>query len=414
MPDRLEFPDEPPPIILFGAFDRHNLGDLLFPHVAAALLGERDLVFAGLVERDMRPFGGHRVVALTGLAAAWGDVLVDVVHVGGEILDCDAWQAAVMTLAPDQAQAAITAWDGDARGQLAWAQRLLGIKRRAAYVAPKGLFQRPGMTVFNGVGGVGLAGRAPEFRAEIVASLKAADYVGVRDRITLEWLLDAGIDAHLMPDPAVMVATLFSKRIRRHGENGEVADVRRAFPRGYVAVQFSADFGDDATLDAIASELDRVTAEAGLAVVLFRAGAAPWHDDLECYRRAAARMKTSPVRVFESLNIWDICALIAGSRGYCGSSLHGRIVAMAFGLPGVNILHPGQAENGAATKQGAFAQAWDIDGMPGIVRVDGMAESIGQSIAVDADILKRTANYLCTVYRQRFVAWSSLLRRCKG
>jgi hypothetical protein len=26
-----------PPLILFGAFDRHNLGDLLFPHIVAAL-----------------------------------------------------------------------------------------------------------------------------------------------------------------------------------------------------------------------------------------------------------------------------------------------------------------------------------------------------------------------------------------
>ncbi|MBE0547855.1 MAG: polysaccharide pyruvyl transferase family protein, partial [Rubrivivax sp.] len=35
-------------IILFGAFDRHNLGDLLFPHIAAALLPGRTLVYAGL------------------------------------------------------------------------------------------------------------------------------------------------------------------------------------------------------------------------------------------------------------------------------------------------------------------------------------------------------------------------------
>ena len=42
------------PTILFGAFDRHNFGDLLFPHVAAALLPGRKLAFAGLAERDPR------------------------------------------------------------------------------------------------------------------------------------------------------------------------------------------------------------------------------------------------------------------------------------------------------------------------------------------------------------------------
>ena len=62
------------PVILFGAFDRHNFGDLLFPHVAAALLPGRDLRFAGLAERDLRGCGGDglglRLAGLLGLALA--------------------------------------------------------------------------------------------------------------------------------------------------------------------------------------------------------------------------------------------------------------------------------------------------------------------------------------------------------
>ena len=47
------------PLILFGAFDRHNFGDLLFPHIATALLPGRELRFAGLALRDLRPYGGQ-------------------------------------------------------------------------------------------------------------------------------------------------------------------------------------------------------------------------------------------------------------------------------------------------------------------------------------------------------------------
>ena len=36
------------PTILFGAFDRHNFGDLLFPYIAAALLPDTPVLFAGL------------------------------------------------------------------------------------------------------------------------------------------------------------------------------------------------------------------------------------------------------------------------------------------------------------------------------------------------------------------------------
>ncbi|MCZ7654721.1 MAG: hypothetical protein M5R42_11245 [Rhodocyclaceae bacterium] len=86
------------PVILFGACDRHNLGDLLLPHIVAKLLEPREVIVAGLAARDLTPCGGHRVRAI-------GEVLREfpgapVIHAGGELLCCDAWEAAVMLLPP--------------------------------------------------------------------------------------------------------------------------------------------------------------------------------------------------------------------------------------------------------------------------------------------------------------------------
>ena len=50
-----------PPLILFGAFDRHNFGDLLLAQVAAGCLPERELHFAGLADRDLRAWDGARL-----------------------------------------------------------------------------------------------------------------------------------------------------------------------------------------------------------------------------------------------------------------------------------------------------------------------------------------------------------------
>ena len=50
--------------VVFGVFDRHNLGDLPFADIVAALLPGRDLVFAGITDRDLTAWGGHRVQAL--------------------------------------------------------------------------------------------------------------------------------------------------------------------------------------------------------------------------------------------------------------------------------------------------------------------------------------------------------------
>src|SRR6476620_11143606 len=82
-----------PATVVFGAFDRHNFGDLLFAHVAAAFLKKRAPVFAGLADVDLRPFGGHRVSALPHLPARLPDRRVDILHAGGELLTCTAWQA---------------------------------------------------------------------------------------------------------------------------------------------------------------------------------------------------------------------------------------------------------------------------------------------------------------------------------
>lgn len=348
--------DKPASIVLFGACDRHNLGDLLFPHIMTELLAPRAVVVAGLAARDLTAFGGHRVRAIGEVRREWPDA--PVVHAGGELLCCDAWEAAVMLLPADEARDVIARYDGRPE-RFDWARQVLGRDDRAPYCLGKSQSLQHGEVVFNGVGGVDLDRRDAAFRDEVLAKLAEAGWVGVRDRLTLAHLAAAGIPATLMPDPAVLTAELFGERIRRWAATGEVAAVRASFPQGYLAVQFAAALGDDATLGAIAEGLRRLAGEKGLGIVFFRAGAAPWHDDLDVYRRAAVLFRgvdaaptAAPTWVFESLDVWDICALIASSAAFCGSSLHGRIVAEAFGVPVAEGIVP------VGEKVAGYRDAW--------------------------------------------------------
>ncbi|MEN6586864.1 MAG: polysaccharide pyruvyl transferase family protein [Sulfuricella sp.] len=387
------------PTILFGAFDRHNFGDLLFPHIAAALLTDKTLIFTGLAERDLRSQGGHQVRALAQVAAAWGERPLNVIHVGGEILSCDAWQAAVMLLPPEQAQCIIARLDSHPRERLEWAREQLGISDLAPYALSRQLFPRAAKVLYNAAGGVDLAQRAPALRHEVLAKLKAADAVSVRDELTLAQLSAAGVTASLVPDPAVMVTELFGAKIRLQARQDATAGILDAFPQGYIAVQFSADFGDDATLAEIAAQLDRATLSSGCGVVFFRAGAAPWHDDAACYQRVAMRMRAA-AKIFSSLDLWDICALIAHARAYCGSSLHGRIVATAFALPRVSLLHPEQ--EGTASKQAAYVQTWESADAPQVVGVAGIERGIVEALGQDKPSLAATAKRLSRLYREGF------------
>lgn len=370
--------------ILFGAFDRHNFGDLLLAHVVQRMIRRHrpyaNLRYGGLAERDLRPHGGHRVHALARLSATVGDAAVDVIHVGGEILTCSLWEAAVMLLPPGQAEAVVARLDSRPHARTAWARDQLRVPDLVPYLLPANLFANLRRVIVHAAGGIDLGSVEPGMRAEVVAKLGAATSVGVRDRQTRSVLAGNGIDCRLEPDPAVLVAELFGNRIRRRANHGECARIASGFPGGYLAVQCSADFGDDETLSQLASQLERVARDRHLGVVLFRAGAAPWHDSLACYRRLAARLCGTPVALFRSLELWDICALIAHSQGFIGSSLHGGIVAGAFALPRLGLLRPAQAPE--ASKQVALAAAWGAAGAPAAVPVEKLAAGMEQALAI--------------------------------
>ncbi|MCD6674398.1 MAG: polysaccharide pyruvyl transferase family protein [Burkholderiaceae bacterium] len=397
-----------PRIVVFGAFDRHNLGDLLFAHVAEALLGQTcECVFAGLVERDLRALGGHRVRPIAQVAAEAPDALL---HAGGEILDCDAWTAAVMLLEPDAAAAIVARLDAKPAERDAWARQLLGAALhvapasvpRAPYVVSRAAMPNVGRIVFGSVGGVELARREPALRTEVLGALRLADRVTVRDASTHEHLRNHRIDAALVPDPVVAIEALFGERIRSHAATSPaLARVRSSLPDGWLAVQFSADFGDDATLATIAAQLDATSRDTGLGIALFRTGAAPWHDTLEVLQAIAVRMH-APTLVFESLDVRDLCALIASSRGFCGSSLHGRIVAAAFGLPRVNVEHP--SKDASAAKQRAYAATWEDETQAGVVAVDALHGGLRAALAVDRERCERAAHALAARYLRDFEA----------
>ncbi len=358
--------------------------------------------YAGLARRDLRRYGGHRVDAVAELATRPGLCPASLIHAGGEILCCEAWEAAVMLLPPGQAGPLGAHFEHRPRERLAWARSRLGVDALAPYTLEPALFPRAGRVIYNAVGGVDLDRRDPLMRAEVFGKLRAAAHVSARDAETLRILRANGIPASLLPDPAVMAAALFGPQIWQRARHGEVAQTMGAFPRGYLAVQFSEDFGDDATLDQIAAQLHRAAQATGCGVVLFRAGAAPWHDGLSCYARLAQRLRTPALRIFRSLDIWDICAVIAHSRGFAGSSLHGRIVAMAFALPRLNFTRPGQApETG---KQAAFAATWEAPGTLGAVALPELADGIGCALAMAREQMARTARELVAAYRDGFVA----------
>jgi hypothetical protein len=380
------------PLVLFGAFDRHNLGDLLFPHIAQTLLGDAPVRFAGLAARDLRPFGGHRVEAIGDLIAAWRDAPARLLHVGGETLTCGAWPAAVMLLDASEVQATVSRLESNPAQQAAWLRGRLGRATPSPYVISRCDWPALRWVGHAGVGGVDLDRVDAVLRDAVLARLREADAITVRDRRTRARLLGAGLGAALMPDTAVLVAELFGERIAQHGEAGEPGSIRRAFPQGYVALQCSAVFADDATLATLAAQLAQAQAASGLGIALFRAGAAPWHDQLGVLQRLAQRLPAAAVRVFASLDIWDLCALIAGSAVTASSSLHGRIVATAFARPHLSLQPADAAQR--IDKADAWVETWEPDAGLSVTVPAGLAAGLDGALRTEPATLRALADRL--------------------
>jgi hypothetical protein len=395
------------PVVLFGAFDRHNLGDLLFPHIAQAMLGDVPLRFAGLAARDLRSVGGHRVEALGDLIAGWGDTPARLLHVGGETLTCGAFDAAVMLLGDDEVQPCLRHLEAHPAEGAAWLRQALGSDRPLPYVLSKRDWPALRRVVHAGVGGVELDQLDAAQHEAVLQRLREADAVAVRDRRTQAALARHGLACALMPDPAVLVAEMFGNRIAQHAAGGESAALRARFAQGYLAVQCSAVFGDDATLEALAAPLARCAATTGLGVVLWRAGAAPWHDDLAVLRRLAARLPATAVQVAASLDIWDLCALIAGSTAVVASSLHARIVAAAFARPAVSLQPDDERQRIA--KLDAWVKTWETERSDSVATPSRLTPALEAVLAWPADALAGSARRLAAQGRAGYAALLSAL-----
>ncbi|MGE5491236.1 MAG: polysaccharide pyruvyl transferase family protein [Actinomycetota bacterium] len=331
------------PIVLYGAFDRHNFGDFLLGRAAALRAAPRPCLFAGLRAADYSALGGFPVERLGNVLAGWrqrcGDAPIELLHVGGEILDTDAWEAAVMLLDPEEASRVVGRLDADPPSRRAWAAKFLGTDSHVPYVVRKGDLPAGSRVEFRAVGGVGLARRDEGFACAATAAMGAADAATVRDNRTQKALAALGLAVGLGPDPATALGPWLAD---------QAADIRPV-TADYVAMQCAASFGDDRTLGALAAAFGRI----GLPVLAFRAGAAPWHDDLAVYRRLAGRLKV-PIHILDSLHVRDICAAIAHARLCLASSLHALLVAGLFGVPAAGL----ERQEGEGAKLRAYAETW--------------------------------------------------------
>jgi hypothetical protein len=328
-------------ILVIGAFDRYNYGDLLFPLVIEKQLSSYghpfEFQYFGLVKSDLSAVGGLPTQDLQEFykACEEGGTPVHVIIAGGEALGVT-WHSLLASLSSffqriNKHHVRISKYvnlNSIAKGYLKGRTRL-------PFLFTKADFKNVNSVILNSLGGSGLNDDVFQKYPVLLTKLNEVEYLAVRDQLTIENLQKQHIHAELFPDSAILMSEFYPLDVLEKNITKAVKDYVNKHKGNYIFYQINkkTTAGKEALM---AGQLDQIYQEEGVELCLCPIGKALNHDDhiaLEVVRK----LLKSPSTYFDADNIWDIMYLIANSKAYIGTSLHGAITAMSYSVPHVGL-----------------------------------------------------------------------------
>ncbi len=314
----------PSDLILFGAFERHNFGDVLMGHVFEKILAKKDInvTHASILNNDLTAYSGTTVHSIFDLVEDGLDERTPILHVGGETASCPFVSAlnfdSPLSL-PSYQQSMISEE----------VHRHLTTNRKLPYITPpeeviNGRRMNWKNRLFYGIGFTHL-GSNPGGNHDLREAFEECRIAGFRDSYSLENASIVGIrNTALTPDIVCYINRLMPIAINKA-------------PR-YVLLHFSKKFLED-NRDTLISQLATVSRTTDIAFIVGIAGVAYHHDSLDAlYRfKALAAQQSLSIDLLTSLDALDICRQIARASLVISTSLHYRIVARAYGVPRISF-----------------------------------------------------------------------------
>jgi Polysaccharide pyruvyl transferase len=352
----------PNPVILVGAFERHNFGDLLMGRVVASFLRDKGMtpIPASILPSDLRRFGGLRVHGFGSLAGRLPSH-TPIVHVGGETLSMGMETALRMDV------------PAGIQGKLAAdLSRMIGVTglddREFAYLTPRsehiqGVVVEWRNRYFHALGGHQLQKADEAIISKVTRNLKEARWLTVRDSGSMEALRGRGLDGtRVVWDAGVLAGDAVT-------EDGPVDPGSGP----YLLVQMGTGHFDSMKAELI-GQISALREEFPK-VIIAVAGVAAKHDCPEASRDFAGQLRARGVNAeyCPELELGKVVGLIRGAACVLSSSLHFRMVALAHAVPRVSL---------ALDKLTVWAREHDPD-YPSGCAAGEVAEMVRAAMAVD-------------------------------
>lgn len=345
---------------IIGAFDRYNYGDLLFPIVIEEYINEfkpqilKDytLRYFGLVESDLSSVGGKKTEALANL---YNDELAEgsmIIVSGGDVLP-----ARISSMDVDLSRNNFTMISKKVvikaigrRNFEKVSMKKFKLNTRFPWIVEKRNFKNKVYVAYNAVGGSTLNKLPAEEVSIIKKQMSESDYISVRDNKSYSNVSD--LNSKLSPDSAVIMSHFFTKEVLKEKVSDEVREFVTNKANKYICIQSNlCSIRNKA--DELVREIERISKDVDVEVLLLPIGIAANHDDNIALNRLKKHFNIK-VKHIEKVNIYDIMYLIANCKFFAGTSLHGNITSMAYAVPHIGL-------NREISKLDNYLKTWDLE-----------------------------------------------------
>lgn len=337
-------------IILYGAYDRYNYGDNLMPILLNEFIKKYrpsiyenfELSFASISKSDLSNYKCLPTEKLSNviLSSKAGSTIV---VTGGEVVGATRETLFFHNINNDFIYkiAHFLKFNAPRFYSLFCKIGGYGVSKFPYMPTPDGHHR----VVFNTIGGEVLG--AQNTIDILSESLKNSSYTSVRDTRTLD-SLSPYVKANLVPDSVHILPKLIDDNYIEQQISNRILEYTN---KTYVVLQASP-FKLSKNLDNLVSAITKIYDETGNKVVLLPIGYASGHDDYDLLRTINEKIEQETTLLFD-LNVWEILYVIKNSLCFYGTSLHGIITAMSYGVPHFCI-------NENVKKVEAYIKQWSI------------------------------------------------------
>ncbi len=192
--------------------------------------------------------------------------------------------------------------------------------------------------MYNSMGGWPLRSYPPSSQQAIAGSLGKASFISVRDQESASILreLNPSLCIHTAPDCVFLVADLLPREKLAELASPAVRELLQDAGE-YFCFQCNPRYGRT-NREELKQQLLALSSQSGLNILLTPIGRIHSFEDDVFLSSLAAEMGDR-VRVLPpSATVYDILYTLASARLFCGTSLHGVVTAMPYGVPFVPLL----------------------------------------------------------------------------